>query len=737
MRYYVKILVVLLIAYACKKETQGPGENVNPNPESFTELKVPDNFDYKTTKTLNYNFDLSNPVMNGKYKIKVYDFVPTAGGGLVKSEFIDNNAGVSGELSIASDVNKLYLQLEAPDGSSSLHILPVSSGSLNYTFQSGKKAKSKAQQVISTNCNSGCDVSYTNHNSNVNINNNDPGSVFCIVGGFNNRNLNVNKANVTIRVCGNVDFRNVSLNNGSRMEITDGAVVDFDQLNLNGSSGEVVIYDAEVFVKGNFSPNGAVVNHGELEVEDNYNINGNGSLVNNGLLKVGIDLNQNNDLTNNGTMEIGDDLNLNGSSSTINNCSVVIDDDLNANSNLTNNAYMFAGDQFLINGGSNVTMVDGAMIEANRSTINGTITGTGSTSLVKLFDSSVFGNSLETIINGGGTLTGNLQYCDNNGIETNTGNVTNGASFDCSVYIPTSSCFLNGNGVPTIVDSDGDGVADENDEYPNDALRAANSYYPGANQTATLAFEDLWPGKGDYDFNDIVLDYRFRSVTNADNEVVDLEILFALRAIGGSLRNGMGIQLEVPASDVASTVRTNTLGNLVSINGNGMESGQSKAVIILFDDAFNELTNNGTQTVNTNPQETPSAIDTTIITLTFNSPKNPSELGVAPYNPFIFINQDRGKEVHLTDMEPTDLVNTNFFGTVDDDSNPGQGRYYVTSGNLPWGLNIAQRWDYPVEKQDIVQAYLKFAEWAQSAGNNFEDWYSQEQPGYRDALKIF
>jgi hypothetical protein len=30
----------------------------------------------------------------------------------------------------------------------------------------------------------------------------------------------------------------------------------------------------------------------------------------------------------------------------------------------------------------------------------------------------------------------------------------------------------------------------------------------------TLAYEDLWPSKGDYDFNDLVVDYDFNIVKN-------------------------------------------------------------------------------------------------------------------------------------------------------------------------------------------------------------------------------
>lgn len=93
---------------------------------------------------------------------------------------------------------------------------------------------------------------------------------------------------------------------------------------------------------------------------------------------------------------------------------------------------------------------------------------------------------------------------------------------------PSNSCLP----LMNIDDSDGDGVADGEDAYPSDSNRAYNSVYPSANGFGTLAFEDLWPNKGDYDFNDVVVDYRIITVTNASNNVVELIAQFKLKASG-------------------------------------------------------------------------------------------------------------------------------------------------------------------------------------------------------------
>jgi len=93
-------------------------------------------------------------------------------------------------------------------------------------------------------------------------------------------------------------------------------------------------------------------------------------------------------------------------------------------------------------------------------------------------------------------------------------------------------------------DSDNDGISDDLDAYPNDPIRAGNVYYPSENGEATLAFEDLWPFIGDYDFNDTAIDYKVTTVTNASNQVVELIFETELVSNGGAFVNGFAFELE-------------------------------------------------------------------------------------------------------------------------------------------------------------------------------------------------
>jgi LruC domain-containing protein len=124
------------------------------------------------------------------------------------------------------------------------------------------------------------------------------------------------------------------------------------------------------------------------------------------------------------------------------------------------------------------------------------------------------------------------------------------------------------------------------------------------------------------------------------------------------------------------------------------------------------------------------------INVIFNEPILRSELGYAPYNPFIMVNKDRGREVHLPGKMPTDLANFSLFGTADDDTDLNEGKTYLTPNNLPWAINIPESFPYPKEKIPVNQAYTKFNQWAESAGGSFKDWF-KGLPGNRVALKLF
>jgi LruC domain-containing protein len=263
------------------------------------------------------------------------------------------------------------------------------------------------------------------------------------------------------------------------------------------------------------------------------------------------------------------------------------------------------------------------------------------------------------------------------------------------------------------VDSDGDGIIDFYDEYPDDGNKAYDTYTPSIYGWGTYAFEDLWPNEGDYDFNDLVLNYRFTHVYNSSDLIVETKLNFNVKNVGGSYRNGFGIELDMDESLIQNVTGTNLTQGVVTLNGKGLEAGQAKPVVILFDDAWANV----------------NAAEELELVITYNSPIATEDFGTK--NPFIFVNGDRGREVHLSNNPPTSLANPDFFGTQDDDSDPATGRYYKNANHLPWAIDIIHDFVYLQEKVPIIYGYNRFDDWAQSGGTSYTDWY-KDQDGYRN-----
>lgn len=294
--------------------------------------------------------------------------------------------------------------------------------------------------------------------------------------------------------------------------------------------------------------------------------------------------------------------------------------------------------------------------------------------------------------------------------------------------------------ITTGTDTDGDGCPDDVDDYPEDPTRCFDIYYP-ANGNGTLAYEDLWPSKGDYDFNDLVIEYRFKTVMSGTNHIVETFADFTIKAFGAGFENGFGFQLandNIADADILSVTGYNLQEAYINLETNGIEEDQSIPTVIVYDNTFNIMEHPGQGIgVNTEPWAPYVAPVTLNIYMSFTqSTYSYAQLDIPNFNPFIMVNLNRGTEVHLPNYNPTDLANEGQFGTWDDDSDSDVGRYYKTESNLPWAIHIPEPFDYPIEKQDIIWVHLKFAEWAESGGTLFQDWY-KDLPGYRDNSLIY
>lgn len=226
----------------------------------------------------------------------------------------------------------------------------------------------------------------------------------------------------------------------------------------------------------------------------------------------------------------------------------------------------------------------------------------------------------------------------------------------------------------------------------------------------TVAYEDQWPAKGDYDMNDLVVNYHSQRIKNTNSYGADKgKIVKTLDTFipvndGATYQNGFGIQFDdLNKADIES----------ISLTCDGVEQpvawedGQSKPVLILSDNMGANINK------------------VFVLTIVYKKAQDESKLA-CPYNPFLIANSKngRGAEVHLTGYLPTDKAM--YRGTGEDldrdmNNNP---MYYVSRDNMPFAIHITgQYFDYPSERQSILVKYPEFRKWVESKGETNEDWF--------------
>lgn len=278
-------------------------------------------------------------------------------------------------------------------------------------------------------------------------------------------------------------------------------------------------------------------------------------------------------------------------------------------------------------------------------------------------------------------------------------------------------------GPPALVDSDADGIPDDLDEYPTDPLRAYNVQYPldSATGWGTLAYEDMWPQKGDYDFNDLVLGYKMILVLDADLKVKDIKTDIKLRAVGATFQNAFAIEFPFSVANVESV---SGLGAGVAYNMPLLEAGSHSILKVISN--TNDFVNVPGHDVFWNTQLTQPSYDAVPLSFVLTLAE-PFDQNLAPdwgiWNPYLMVNRVLGHEIHLPGFPPTVHANVSLFGMDDDSTDPGNNRYYKTTNNLPWALNLPINWEYPIERKQITFAYLAFAPWAESGGSTYLNWY--------------
>lgn len=201
-----------------------------------------------------------------------------------------------------------------------------------------------------------------------------------------------------------------------------------------------------------------------------------------------------------------------------------------------------------------------------------------------------------------------------------------------------------------------------------------------------LLFEDLFPSQGDYDMNDVVVEYQYAVTFDTNNIVKKIEATYTPRWDGADYSSAFGIQLENKAKDILSN-RTIFRDHKFTKTGQPITG---------------EIT--GQQfTVDITPTSEVSKDDLV-------------------FNPYITVST--GYEVHLTKMQPTASFATN---QLYQKLNDAEKAYVTVGSKFPYALDIFEatyaNFSIVTERKRIDSEYTDFTKWVDKNASEYTDWW--------------
>ncbi|MDD3037736.1 LruC domain-containing protein [Bacteroides sp.] len=212
----------------------------------------------------------------------------------------------------------------------------------------------------------------------------------------------------------------------------------------------------------------------------------------------------------------------------------------------------------------------------------------------------------------------------------------------------------------------------------------------------TLAFEDNWPNAGDYDMNDVIIEYKRMITYDQHNNAKQIEESFTSvqRDNAATFENIFAYQIE-------------NLGAVTLPEGCEIENS-SRSIVI-------------TKSVRDIKKKTFKVVRS------FSSSINKDEIK-SDFNPYILVKgireTNKGRaEVHLPKHSPTELADRAKLYTNND-------AYYVDKdGKYPFAVDIPIIGFVPADERKRIDEegqYVSFRSWVSSSGTKDTDWYMKK-----------
>lgn len=291
-------------------------------------------------------------------------------------------------------------------------------------------------------------------------------------------------------------------------------------------------------------------------------------------------------------------------------------------------------------------------------------------------------------------------------------------AFNASEFMALSSvAAANWNAA---ADTDGDSIPDPWDDYPSDPQKAFLVQIPYVGEHYVL-FDDSWPVKGDYDFNDVVLSNRMQLQYDARKRLLKGDVQVKLLAYSAEQDWGIGMELF---SSVAGSTYAYPFGPAAFFSGVSRDDSVDNCAIITPN--ARNLQRVAYRNDGVGLTARPDGVN---FSFTWDATIGGDHLWP---NFFIFPALERSRELHAFGYPPTIAAEMSHFSTVDDASISRwswlgsfamPNAFYRSFRNLPWGVEFFHS-DFRIPRAgvDLATAYPLLTNWAEQAGGTNLSW---------------
>lgn len=230
-------------------------------------------------------------------------------------------------------------------------------------------------------------------------------------------------------------------------------------------------------------------------------------------------------------------------------------------------------------------------------------------------------------------------------------------------------------------------------------------------------FEDLWPERGDYDMNDVMVKVTNTKTVNSKGQinVESYDFTSYNNKSNYTKINGLAARLAgIQTSDQLKFFRKREGSDKYEEIRCDYESAES--IVLLSDDVNDGCKDSITYRI--------SVLHTGFVD---------KEL-IKFVEPFIYRNEEGGRwEVHQIDCPPSSKMNMSLFGTGDDASDVKNKKYYRRDGKYPFALHLADATKANLVKlirsdgTSISNQYPYYDAWVKSDGKTHQDWYKESK----------